>query len=154
MSSEICAWLGSKALGSGALAREMLIGRPLVRKALTRERGAGQRKPGRNWYRAWSRGLGSETLGMKPAGFGGAGNYPRASLGLRQESGKSCLNKLTSNTSCSVYSTSSHATTHIRFSCHILFLLFPCRGCRSGRRRWDICSSASGGHAIDERRRI
>ena len=89
----VSAWLGLKALGSGTLAREVMIRRPLVRKVLARERGAGQRNTGRNWNRAWSRGLGSETLGMKPAGFGGAGNYPRASLGLRQESGKSCLSK-------------------------------------------------------------
>ena len=65
----MCAWLGSKALGSGALARGMLIRRPLVRKVLARERGAGQRNNGRNWNRTWSRGLDSETLGMKPAGF-------------------------------------------------------------------------------------
>ena len=44
----MCAWLGSKALGSGAL----------VRKVLARERGAGQTNTGRNWKRAWSRGLG------------------------------------------------------------------------------------------------
>ena len=100
----MCAWLGSKVLGSGALARKVLIRRPLVRKVLANERGSGQTNTGRNWKRAWSRGLGSGTLGMKPAGFGGAGNYPKASLGLRQQSGKSCLNKLTSNTSCSVRS--------------------------------------------------
>ena len=44
---------------------------------------------------------GKETLGMKAAGFGGAdqrgaGNYPRASFRVRQESGKSSSNKLTS----------------------------------------------------------
>ena len=41
MSSEMCAWLRSKVLGSGALVRKVLIRRPLVRKVLARERGAG-----------------------------------------------------------------------------------------------------------------
>ena len=89
----MCAWLGSKALGSGALARKVLIRRTLGRKVLARERGAGQTNAGRNWNRAWSRDLGSETLGMKPAGFGGAGNYPKASLGLRQQSARQVLSK-------------------------------------------------------------
>ena len=84
MSSEIRAGLGFKALG-----------RPLVRKVLARER---ERETlVREILAGVELGLeplGSEMLGMKAAGFGGAdqrgdGNYSRVNLGIRQESGKS-----------------------------------------------------------------